>query len=221
MDQVQKRHSLQEMLTSWEMALRIYNQFSRSMEEFRPQKPPLCRVSFEKAPEPAGAISALRLFCDLTTRTLIYLGLQIDITSERADLHCGLKTPKDSRFWIKPSLDQSALYQEDSTLLSFCLLKTHYRKLHIFSAADFDQAHRDLSLLREITENLKSKNARFPNPTALASYKQRLRNALFQDLNFPTALEILKDALRPGALSPGTQTVFFEDCQALFGLSFL
>ena len=60
-----------------------------------------------------------------------------------------------------------------------------------------------------------------PNAAGLAGYKKRFRDALALDLDGPEALATLWDALRPGALSPGSRLGALNDADAVLGLLLL
>lgn len=204
------------------MALRLYNELSHSIEEFAPSAAPNCSLFIT---DPLD--QHLSIFLDLISRTLQYLGYQVQLSTafkNEVDIAIGFNTPHcPSLFWIRPFAKDALLPIEKTATINenifrFCLLQKHYRDPSVFSLMAIQNAQHHLQNLRLTVKSLLLQGTSTPNAQALASYKQKLRGALRQDFNFPSALSILKDALRPGALSPGSQLSFAKEYQELFGL---
>ena len=102
----------------------------------------------------------------------------------------------------------------------YCLAR-HYRKPLAVDAAELESRRDELRRLRELGRRLASLSASAPNASGLAGYKKRFRDALARDLDLPEALASLWDALRPGALSPGSQLGMLREADPVFGLAFI
>src|SRR5439155_2246074 len=124
-----------------------------------------------------------------------------------ADIRSGGPRPS-AGIWLKPAAIGGAgapLMQdwrdrgfEDADARLLCL-KTHYRRILVFSWEALEAARAERAELLAAARRLAAARVA-PNPTGLAGYKKRFRDALARDLDGPEALATLWDALRPGAL---------------------
>lgn len=157
--------------------------------------------------------------------SLVYLGYGIDQAAADAggvvELYCGWsRPPAGAKLWLKPALCRAPreLSLSDAQW-RYLLLKTHYRKTPDFSARAVSEVLGEFAFLRDSVRRLEAEHGGSAvNATGLAGYKKRLRDAVAQDLDFPAALNALLDALRPGALSPGSRLGAWREAQSAMSL---
>jgi hypothetical protein len=213
--------------------LRLYNALTERVEDFEPPSAPACRLRVWSAGGTATpAQLRLTAFFSCAGRALEHLGLQLEgVEDPRAevDVHCGLREPAGrALLWLRPEArsrgcddDLAALgargFDEDA--LRLACLKSHYRAELDLSQDSLERAREDSLRLRATANFLRgARGGSAPNVKALAGYKKRLRDALARDLDLPAALGCLWDALRPGALSPGSQLAFLKEAAAVLDL---
>jgi cysteinyl-tRNA synthetase len=103
--------------------------------------------------------------------------------------------------------------------LRLLCLKTHYRKPLLFDWDLLESARGERLGWGEAVVRLRQRGkGSAPNPTGSAGYKKRFRDALSEDFDFAGALAAVWDALRPGALSPGSQLGILEEGERVFRL---
>lgn len=214
------------------MKPRLYNALTGRAEEFAPSIPPACRLRVLASPnvESLGGLRFAR-FCAAAESALSYLGLQLSAVRdarEEVDIHLSLREPAGrALLWLKPDPrvegegDPASLRARgfDDDILALAFLREGYRKPLALTAAALEAAREDVLRLRATASYLRSsRGGTAPNVQALTGYKKRLRDALARDLDFPDSLACLWDALRPGALSPGTQLAFLKEASAALDL---
>lgn len=199
------------------MALSLYDPRAGELREFRPAAPPDVGVDAAgRGPREAVLGSAL-------ADSLRFLGLTVRPGSE---IRVGGKDPGPSAAWLKaapPSGDvpgQAALISRGFSPMDFRFfcLKTHYRKPLAFSWEALAAARAELAELRSAAAALSSVSLD-PSPRGRAGYLHRFREALSKDLDFPGAIDCVWDALRPGALSPGSKAALLRETMPALGLS--
>ncbi|MBI3554075.1 MAG: hypothetical protein HY077_16385 [Elusimicrobia bacterium] len=212
------------------MRLSLHNSLTGRLEDFLPAAPPVCRWHAAAVGE-EGTLSAFRaeILGDAAVRALAYLGLDIEQAPVGAptDLFYGFSAPAAARVWIKPAeiggaglpaVEEALAKGFDSLDLRLLCLKTHYRRAPAFSWDALEAARGERTALGAAALRLSGRGGLAPNATGLAGYKKRFRDALSRDLDFPEALAILWDALRPGALSPGSQLGALREADGVLGL---
>lgn len=130
--------------------------------------------------------------------------------------------------WLRPGpvesadgLDGAALAAKgfEPAVFRLLCLSTHYRRPMRFSWRALEDCREDLRRLREIGRSLQaSHGSSQANAHGLAAYKKRLRDALAADLDMPGALAAVWDAVRPGALSPGSALGLLREADPVLGL---
>jgi hypothetical protein len=106
--------------------------------------------------------------------------------------------------------------------LRWLFLNTHYRAPLEITPESLEAAGLELAHLADRANQMEAARVSgAANPSALAGYKARLREALSQDLGIPQGLRCVWDALRPGALSGPTQKEILREADRLFGLRLL
>ncbi len=217
------------------MPLRLHNALTGRVEDFEPAVPPGCRLRVWSSPD-VSSLGGLRLarFCALAPLALEHLGLQVTRVSDladEADIHLGLREPPQGRalLWLKPDPrvegeDAAALRERgfDDETLALAFLGAGYREALKLGPAELEGAREDALRLKATANFLRSsRGGSAPNVQALAGYKKRLRDALSRDLDLPAAVQCLWDALRPGALSPGSQLAFLKEACGVLDLRLL
>lgn len=207
------------------MNTRLRNALTGRVEDLAPASPPLVRVRVWSSGD-ASTLAGFRLaHFYLTARSaLSYLGWQVQEVEEpkaEVDVHFGLREPGGKALvWIKPDARALAPQADTAALqaagygpgaLTLACLRARYDAPLELSQADLDAARSDALRLAGLENWLRSSRGAAPNVNALAGYRKRLRDALARDFDLPEALAVLWDALRPGALSPGSQLAFLKE----------
>jgi len=99
----------------------------------------------------------------------------------------------------------------------YLCLKTHYRKPLAFSWEALAAARAERGDLGAAARSLADVSLE-PSARARAGYLHRFREALSRDLDLPEALATVWDALRPGALSPGSRAALLRETLPALGL---
>lgn len=216
------------------MLVRLYDAAAGRIRDFEPAAPPNCRLRVWASPDvrsPGGL--RLAALCAAVESALSYLGLQVsrvDDPRAEVDLHMGLREPAGpAGLWLKPDprveageRDVDALAEAgfSQAVLQLAFLRVGYRQPLSLGQAELETAREESLRLQATSSFLRSSGGgSAPNPQALAGYRKRLRDALARDLDFPAALADLWAALRPGALSPGSQLAFLKEAAAALSLA--
>lgn len=216
--------------------LRLYNALTGRIEEPRLARPPAARCLWA-GPRAAATLEAWRwqALAGLLRRCLDYLGFSFEAVSaieQGYDLYAGSRPPPaEAGFWLRPGRVLASPQEGRAfvgrarergfaePVLNFLFLKTHYRDRLEISWDRLDALRVEFLDLRGEARSLE---ARFGNPAAhppgLAGYKKGFRDCLARDLGAPQAIEVLWDALRPGALSPGSRLAALWDAEQALGL---
>lgn len=191
------------------MGLRFFNASSGKIEDFLPGAPPRIVCSIEQD----GKDPRFVLFRAVLPTALAYLGYALIEGEGPAELFCGFSAPpRGARLWLRPAPSSGG------AVPGLLCLKTHYRKPLALDARSLEEAQGDLSFLRQAARRLERDfGSASANPSGVAGYKKRFRDALSSDLDLPEALASLWDALRPGALSPGSQLAVLREARSAFG----
>jgi len=207
------------------MLIRLRDEADGQLKELRPAAPPACAVSW--APFSGDGFEFFRweVFRSFVERALDYMAHRVVAPGEgKADVHCGAAAPDGGALWLKPGgvsglvrLDEIRSSGFDPLDLRLLCLKTHYRKPLAFSWDALEDARGERAALLEIAARLGADRVA-PNATGLAGYKKRFRDALADDLDSPEAVATVWDALRPGALSPGSRLAALKDADLVLDL---
>ncbi len=211
------------------MRLRLHNAGTRRVEDFRPQLSPVCRL-LERGPDKSGDLESFRwdVLSSYLKSSLEYLGYRIEPAERDVDLYFGdVDGAGVGGVWLKPgafSAEMASLGAVwargfDSPDLRLAIARAGAWGATRLSWDCLDQARAERRELCEIVQRLRLRpGASSPNPTGLAGYKKRFRDALANALDYPGALAMLWDALRPGALSPGSMIAAMAQADRVFGL---
>lgn len=207
------------------MPLRFHNALTGRLEDFSPSKPPLISFLWKPAVAKAGPRSRSEVFVSALLDSLVYLGYGVDQAAadqgESVEIYCGeSRPPRSVRIWLNPveaRFPPGASWSNAE--FRYLCLRTHYRRLPDFSASAVSQAVDEFDFLRESARRLESAHAgSASSPRGVAGYKKRIRDACSRDMDFPEVLSSLRDALRPGALSPGSQREVVREVDSILGL---
>lgn len=184
--------------------------------ELKPAAPPLVGL------ELAGGGARDRLVFESLTRALEFLGLK---PGPGTDLRVGGGDPGSARHWLSPApiegfaADEASLAERGFAPehLRYLALKTHYRRALPLNAQSLAAAFAELESLRAAARGLAAVSLE-PSARARAGYLHRFREALARDLDLPEALACVWDALRPGALSPGSRAALLRETLPALGL---
>ncbi|MDE2491899.1 MAG: hypothetical protein KGM24_13720 [Elusimicrobia bacterium] len=198
------------------MRLRFHDPRAGAQRELVPAAAPA--VGVEEAgtsPREAAVAASLR-------GALRFLGLEPRPGDE---IRVGGEAPAPDRAWLKtgPAPGEPAPLPEALSARGFSLddyrflcLTARYREPLAFSweALAAARAEREAFLSRAAEGA-----ALAPSPRALAAYLLRFRARLEDDLDLPGALGCVRDALRPGALSPGSRAALLGRALPALGLA--
>lgn len=200
------------------MGLTFFDERTAARAEFVPAAPPAVGVALGgDSPRERAVHSSL-------TRALFYLGFQ---PTKGSELRVGGPDRGSSRVWLQVAPATGLQAPSDAEIKSrgfapvdfhYLCLKTHYRKPLTFSWEALAAARGELADLRGIQRSLAAESSE-PSPRGRAGYMIRFRDALARDLELPEALACLWDALRPGALSPGSRAALLKEIMPILGLS--
>lgn len=208
------------------MRLLLHNSTSGVLEEFRPPAAPRCAF-FWGWPDDGGLAAFRReSFRSCLSAALDYLGFQLaPVERPPADLVCapadagGFRLALSEYSSADPSAAEVLAKGFDALDLRLLCLRVHYRRPLRFEWEALEDARGERRGLLEAARRLRGRaGGSAPNPTGLAGYRKRFRDALSADLDFPRAIGAVWDALRPGALSPGSQWAALEEADRVLGL---
>lgn len=129
------------------------------------------------------------------------------------DLAVGGSAPRDAAAWLKVAPETGSA--PPSPGLDFLRVRTHYAVPLSLSPASIAAAEQERGrLLAHLSALEEAPGA--ASPRAIAGYGGRIREALARDLDAPRALQALWDALKPGALSPGSRAALLKEALPLF-----
>ncbi len=154
---------------------------------------------------------------------LVFLGLK---PRPGLEIRVGGKDPGPGAAWLTAAAldgeapDEAAMAARGFAPehFRFLCLKTHYRRPLAFSWAALAAARAELSELRASAAALARVDLD-PSARGRAGYLHRFREALSKDLDVPAAVDCVWDALRPGALSPGSRAALLREAFPALGLS--
>lgn len=215
--------------------MRIFNRLTSKMEEFSPAGDPRVVYHGEAASREqawaSGDWTALRaaVLAGLVPKVLTFLGFRVEGPGPGggADLYCGLKAPAEGAalVWVSPGAAEGGPAPRD--LLSrglepadfaFHCLQVSYRNPLPMNWEGLAGARdRRAALARDI-RILSGSGSSAASPAGVHPYRRRLSQALAGDLDCPGALGALWDALRPGALSPGSRLEIAKAADSALGL---
>lgn len=207
------------------MTPRFFNAVSGKMEPLNLAAAPVIDFLWKAPPGGQGA-SGLRqaVFVGALMDSLVYLGYSLNQNTrpgENVDLYCSSEPLQPvPRCWLKLAPVEGTLPAEtDPGVWKLCCLGAAYGKPLELSGALLEQACVDLERLRGMVRRLTASHGTMQvNSSGLSGYKKRFRDALARDADFPQALSILWDGLRPGALSPGSQLGLLREAESALGL---
>jgi hypothetical protein len=199
------------------VGLSLYDPRSGELREFRPKAPPAVGL------DAAGRAPREKILSSALADALLFLGLK---AGPGLEIRVGGKDPGPDAAWLKAAPldgeppDGAALAARgfSSEQFRFFCLKTHYRRPLAFSWAALAAARAELSELRAAAAALARVDLD-PSARGRAGYLHRFREALSKDLDAPAAVDCVWDALRPGALSPGSRAALLREAFPALGLS--
>lgn len=215
-------------------AFKVRNALTGRLEELETDAPPLLRLRVWSAGD-LSSLAGWRLhhFYSCARSAFEYLGFQVEMVEDArapVDVHAGLRAPLGpARAWLKPSARAAAPETDverlraagfDENALALACLRARYDAPLELSDADLAAAREEALRLSGTSNFLRgARGGTAPNVKALAGYKKRLRDGLLRDLDLPEARGALWDALRPGALSPGSALSFLKEAAGVLGLT--
>lgn len=203
------------------MDLRLFNAASGALEPFRPAVPPLVDLVLGPAETPL-ARARDRALTGALMDALVYLGYTVNRHvdgAERADLSWGSRA-NPGALWLRPGpVEEGRLASgaEGPAWRLYCL-GSRYRAAWTPGEEGLQAAAREWESLRRAGESLASARGQEPSARGLAVYLQKFQRALCADLDWPEALQVLRDGLRPGALSAASQAALLAEVDAALGL---
>jgi hypothetical protein len=190
-----------------------------------PQEPPRLRWAAAELGAPGTlARERGRLLAAALERALRSLGYE-PRAGGAPELFFGEAGAPEGALWLKPgpgpeeplSLATARGVPEGDLLV--WALRARYREARPFSWAELEAARSERAALVSAARALAARHAgAAPNAAGLAGYRKRFREALARDFDAPEALASLWDALRPGALSPGSQLAALREAEDALGL---
>lgn len=198
------------------MGLSFFDAVAGARREFRPAAPPAVGVTLAgRTPRDAAVHAAL-------TDALAFLGFA---PREGSEVRVGGPDAGPSAAWLK--VGDAPGWPDDAALrargfspedLRYLALKTHYRKPLAVSWDALAAARRERGDLAASARALAGVSLE-PSSRGRAGYLHRFREALSRDLDLPDALDCVWDALRPGALSPGSKAALLRETLPVLGLA--
>lgn len=165
----------------------------------------------------AGPGARERAVAEAFARAAGFLGLApCSVETGAVDVQVGGADPGSGRAWLSVAAETGA--GGDPEALDFLRLKTHYRSPLAINAAALDAARAERRRLLDEANGLRNASDA-ASPRAVAGYLLRFREALSRDFDSPEALVCVWDALRPGALSPGSRAALLRQALPVFGLA--
>lgn len=194
------------------MGTAFFDPRTGALAPWRPVRPPAAGI------ETAGRGPRAAALAVSLAEALSFLGLRPEPGGE---IRVGGEAPGAAAAWLRlegdvegvsaPALDARGFSPED---FRYLCLKTHYRRRMDFSWEALGAARAERARLLDAARGL-SGVTQEPSARALSGYLQRVREALSRDLDLPEALACVWDALRPGALSPGSRAALLRASGAL------
>ncbi len=217
------------------MGLEFFDAGRGRMEPLRASLPPQVDFLWDRGGDAEqGAAAAWRsgVLVSGLLDSMVHLGLTVNQAVEPVagpiELFWGGRLPAaGAKLWLRPgpvsvhrALEPrlAAAAAAGDVELRYACLKTHYRRPLVLEPGGLAAAVSELSRLRAIAARLAVGAAPAANSRGLAGYLKRLRDALSRDLDLPAAIETVWDALRPGALSPGSQLEALRKADEILGL---
>jgi hypothetical protein len=200
------------------VGLTFFDPGTLALVEFRPAAPP--RVGLEAA----GDAPRERAVHAALSSALVFLGWAPAVGAE---VRVGGSVRGDAKAWLKVAalsggemIDPTALAARGYAPvdLHFFFLKTHYRKPLAFTWDALAAARAERSDLRAAAQGHAGVSLE-PSARGQAGYLIRFRESLSKDLNFPDAVDCVWDALKPGALSPGSRAALLRETLPTLGIS--
>lgn len=203
------------------MPLRFHDARTGRPAELRPAASPRVALAAE-CPEGAGWDALrCRIFLSVFKSALEHLGLAPADAAGEPDVSWGARD--QGGLWLKPGAAADAeISGLDAAALRLYCLRGHYRAAPPFSPEGLAAAAEELQALRAAAARLSAaRGALAPSPSGLAGYKKKFRDALGADLDTTAAISSLWDALKPGALSPGSQLAALREADQVLGLGII
>ena len=160
-------------------------------------------AALASGPGPREKASAAAL-----ARAAEYVGTKLSPAgSGKPAVFVGEKDPGEGVVWMKVAPETGA---GEERALAFLRLKTRYSvPLRADAPALAAAAAERERLLGALAALSGAPDA--VSPRAVAGYLHRFRDALSRDLDMPEAVACVWDALRPGALSPGSRAALLRE----------
>ncbi len=188
-----------------------------SSREFRPAAPPRATWRLEAGP-PGPRAERAACVADALSGALALSGWEPSRVEGEADLVVAVESGRGARLLIGPVEGEvSGLSRVEFRLL--CLREKPGATL-LASPSRLEDARRERRTLASAAAALSGVSSE-PSSRGYAGYLLRFRGALEKDLDLPEALTCVWDALRPGALSPGSRAAFLRAALPALGLDFL
>jgi len=171
----------------------------------------------------AGTGPRERVLGAVLVDALRFLGLE---ARPGLEIRVGGKDPGPSAAWLKVAPLEGEVPGEAALKargfspddFRYYCLKTHYRKPLAFSWEALGAAREESSRLKASARSLSTVELD-PSPRGRAGYLHRFREALSRDLDLAAGIDCAWDALRPGALSPGSKAALLREILPVLGLS--
>lgn len=165
----------------------------------------------------AGGSARELVLAEAFARAARFMGLTpVRRDAGPVDLQVGGADPGVGILWLTLGLETGAT-GADARVLDFLRLKTHYRRALTVDVGALTAAGVERERLMA-TERALADASSAISPRAVAGYLHRFRGALSRDFDFPEALACVWDALRPGALSPGSRAALLRETLPVLGL---
>ena len=190
-----------------------------------PQAPPRLRWAAAELGAPGSlARERGRLLAAALERALRYLGYEPQ-AGGAPELFFGATDAPEGALWLRPGPGPEQPLAAavgrgvpEGDLLVWAL-RARYSEPRAFSRPDLEAARSERAALLSAARALAARHSgAAPNAAGLAGYRKRFREALARDFDTPEALASLWDALRPGALSPGSQLAALREAEEALGL---
>lgn len=203
------------------MELRLFNAAANALELFGPTAPPLVDLVLDP-PQTPLARARDRALAGALMDALVYLGYTVNRhvgASERADL-CWGALAHPGALWLRPGpVEEGGLASgaEGPGWRLYCM-GARYRAAWKPAATGLAAAVREWEGLRRAAESVAGARGQEPSARGLSVYLQKFQRALCADLDWPEAVQVLRDGLRPGALSAASQAALLREADAALGL---